>query len=120
MNSYTCLSKIEPIDCPIFDIQSKGCFSCDRYVHIDTIIKINRIEPQEVMVFKPNDELLGSVNQYELNDLCIQIKANKIKGYYIAFNGHRLDIDEHGRIITLGVIGFFDLFEEQLSKIMGF
>lgn len=119
MNNFICLNKKEPIECEIFDIQKNGCFSCDRYAHIDSVIKINRIEPQEVMVFKPNDELLGSVNQYEFNDLLIQIKNHKLKGYYVSFNGHRIDIDEHGRVITF-VKGFFDLFEEQLSKLLGF
>jgi hypothetical protein len=38
------------------------------------MIKINKIIPQTVELFNPQNESMGFVNEYEFNDIRIQIK----------------------------------------------
>ena len=33
MENFVCLNGKEPINCPIFDIQKNGCYSCNIYVN---------------------------------------------------------------------------------------
>lgn len=77
---------------------------------------VNKIKPQEVEVFNSDDKSLGFVNEYEFNDLRIQIAENNLEGYYVMFNDIKHPIDQNGRIEDWSQ-GLFDLFEIQLSKL---
>lgn len=79
-------------------------------------IKINKIEPQIVEFYDPNDNLIGTVNEYEFNDVRIQICKEKAKGYYFMFDGNRMDIDENGRCDRMSS-GFFELQMQQLTEL---
>jgi hypothetical protein len=81
------------------------------------VIHINKITPQTVEVFTPADRSMGFVNEYEFNDLRIQIKEHKLDGYYLMFNNIKHTIDKDGRVDTWSK-GFFDLHEHQLMKII--
>jgi hypothetical protein len=83
----------------------------------DQKIVINKIEPQTVELYTPDNISLGFVNEYEFNDIRIQIKQKQVDGYYCMFNGHRFNIDKNGRSKDW-VVGFFDLFDNQLDKLI--
>lgn len=83
------------------------------------MIKINRITPPTVDLFSPNGDKIGVVNEYEFNDILIQLKRNYIKGYYVMFNGERINCIEDGKI-DKQPDGFFDIIENQLGIILGF
>lgn len=62
------------------------------------MIKINRIIPQRVCLFNPDNKLMGLVNEFEFNDIRIQIKENKISGYYITYKKEKLFITDKGQL----------------------
>ena len=68
---------------------------------------VNRITPQTVELFDPQDNSLGFVNEYELGDVRIQIAKYKLSGYYVKFEGRRLRIDHFGTLEDYPN-GFFD------------
>jgi hypothetical protein len=80
------------------------------------IIYINRITPQTVEVFTPADISMGFVNEYEFNDLRVQIATYSLDGYYVWHNNEKLYIDKHGRLPDWGN-GLFDLIENQLCEL---
>jgi hypothetical protein len=62
------------------------------------MIKIKKIEPPRVYVYKDKDEFVGYLNEYEFNDLRVQIKFEKISGYYFEFNNRRIYICSDGKL----------------------
>ncbi len=80
------------------------------------VIHINKIEPQTVEVFTPKGRSMGFVNEYEFNDLRIQIATHKLDGYYVKYNDKKYYINKDGNL-PFWTSGLFDLFETQLSKI---
>lgn len=81
------------------------------------MIKVNKITPQTVELFNPQDESMGFINEYEFNDVRIQIKEQQAEGYYCMFNGERFDINKDGRSQDW-FEGFFDLLDKQMSKLL--
>lgn len=83
------------------------------------MIKINKIKPFSCRAYDPNGKYLGKLNEYEFNDLRIQIRTERAEGYYMRFNGEKIVINSQGKCRNWPH-GFYDLQEEQLSKLMGF
>lgn len=83
------------------------------------MIQINKIKPLKCKAYSPEGKYLGLLNEYEFNDLLIQIKEENISGYYSLYKKQKIDLLPSGRI-EFQPKGFFDLIEEQLSKLMGF
>lgn len=81
------------------------------------MIKINKIIPQTVELFNPQDESMGFINEYEFNDIRIQIKEQQAEGYYCMFNGKKFNIDKNGRSKDW-FKGFFDLHDNQLLELL--
>jgi predicted ATPase len=79
-------------------------------------IKVTVIKPQTVEVFDPNNKSLGFVNEYEFNDLRIQVATENISGYYVLFNGEKIQIEPSGKLFSWPV-GFFDTIEQQLATL---
>jgi hypothetical protein len=79
------------------------------------VIHINRITPQTVEVFTPADRSMGFVNEYEFNDLRVQIATNELEGYYVLHDNEKLFISSDGHLSNWGT-GMFDLMEIQISK----
>lgn len=63
------------------------------------MLKINKIIPETVNVYDPQDNLLGTVNEYEFLDLRAQIKEKQLDGYYVIHNGEKVAINKNGQII---------------------
>lgn len=80
------------------------------------MIKINKIEPQLVELFAPDDSPLGFINEYEFNDIRVQIAQQKASGYYILFNNKKIIIEPTGRLHDWPN-GMFDLQCKQFAEI---
>ncbi len=84
------------------------------YEENQEVIHINKIIPQTVELFSSKGRSLGFINEYEFNDIRIQIKRNKIEGYYIMFSDEKVVINSDGGIDNW-VDGLFDLNTKQLN-----
>lgn len=62
------------------------------------MIQINKIIPPTLQVYEPNENLIGTVNEYEFLDLRVQIKKLQLSGYYLIFNGKKVRIDRNGEL----------------------
>jgi hypothetical protein len=80
------------------------------------MIIFNKIEPQTVEVWN-KDGFFARVNQYEFNDIRIQIKNNKVEEFYIFFDNQKFYINKDGRVANWP-IGLFDLFADQLTELL--
>ena len=80
------------------------------------MIQVKRIIPQTVTVYDPLGWSLGSLNEYEFNDLRIQIAKEGIEGYYAMFNEHKIPINKYGAIHHS--IGMFDLGMKQVNELL--
>ena len=92
-------------------------------------INIRKIVPLGVKVYLAPDVFLGSINEYELNDLRTQIKEEfkgvvdkELSEYYLIYNDgevdHRVDICADG-MIHYWPNGFFDLLDLQVDTLIG-
>lgn len=80
----------------------------------------NRINQDQVPLYNPKGQLVGIIkNDLALNDVLLQIKRNKLRGYYIVWEGKDYLISETGRIPYFPN-NLFATQEEQLSELMGF
>lgn len=57
------------------------------------------IVPQTVEVLYPDDSSMGFVNEYELNEVRIQIAENKLEGYKVKYKGQIIPINKNGRLL---------------------
>lgn len=74
-------------------------------VHIRNISEIENNDTVEL--FDNNDKSLGTIlTGLVLTDVCVQIKTNCLDGYYIMYNGRKIDITSDGRIYTSGPMPF--------------
>lgn len=81
------------------------------------MIQINKIKPFKCKAYSPEGKYLGLLNEYEFNDLRIQIKEQQIFGYYMLFNNEKILIDKNGSCENWPN-GFYDLIGLQLFKIL--
>jgi predicted ATPase len=86
------------------------------------MITIKEIKERPAKVYH-NDTFIGEItDQYQLNDIRIQVGKNQIEGVYFLFdigNGviHQINLDKYGQPDTWPN-GFFDLMEYQLFEIL--
>ena len=81
------------------------------------MIKINKIPAPTVDLYSPIGHLLGTVNEYEFNDVRIQIMESQLEGYYIVdASGACFYIDKNGRLPLWPKC--FDLMSDQLTKLV--
>ena len=86
------------------------------YEENEEVIHINKIEPQTVEVFTAKGRSMGFVNEYEFNDLRVQIGTHKIMGYYVKYNDKRYYINKDGSL-SFWTSGLFDLMENQYAEL---
>jgi len=86
-------------------------------------IDITSINPEQVEVFHDDDGCLGRVNEYEFNDLRIQIMRKYKDGdvyqtpYYVLNDDKTTYIDKNGRLIGSNC-GFFRTHEQHLRELL--
>ena len=78
-----------------------------------------RINSNLFLFFKPNGELLATVNDLELYEIRFQIKNQEVEGYYIMFEGQRITILTNGQLSDWPK-GFFDKTDYYLSLLLDF
>ena len=84
---------------------------------ITTMIKINKITPQEVDLYAPDGTHLGKFNEYEFLDAKAQIKEGQEPGYYAMYNGSKIRIDRNGTQEHYP-IGMFDMMTDLYMRLM--
>jgi len=80
------------------------------------MIKVNKIVPNTVEHFTPEGESLGFLNEFENNDLRIQIAKKGAEGYYAIFEEKKIEIDNKGEF-SEWPHGMYDLTLSQFSKL---
>ncbi len=80
------------------------------------MLQVTKIEPQKVEHFNPDNVSLGYLNEYESNDLRIQVAKNKLDGYYLLFNNEKVNIQSNGKIENWP-FGLYDTIERQLAEL---
>jgi len=80
-------------------------------------IKVNKIEPQTLEHFDKDDKSLGFLNEYEHNDLRIQIAENEIEGIYLMYNDIKVRITKGATFINIPN-GVYDLSANQAVQII--
>jgi predicted ATPase len=83
------------------------------------MIKINNnLKEESCFLYGPNNVLIGEIkNYFAFNDVRIQIREQKLSGYYIDFKNERIFINQHGKL-DYWPKGLFDLFDKQLDKLL--
>ncbi len=83
------------------------------------MIKINEIKEPVCKLYDDADNLVGDINSaLQLNDVRIQIKNQKAKGYYVMWKGRTIRIDSRGNLEEWP-IGFYDNGDKQLDELIG-
>lgn len=86
------------------------------------MIKINNVVDRTVEVYY-NEQHIGTINtQYQLNDIRLQVKKQKLSGVYFHFlrpDGvvERIDCNSSGNLCRWPK-GFFDVIEKQLWNLL--
>lgn len=80
------------------------------------MIQVRIIHPQQVHLYNPEGKCIGLVNEFEFNDVRIQIAEQKLEGYYVVHNDTLYRITQYGTIANWGT-GLFDMIENQLSTL---
>lgn len=82
------------------------------------MITLNNITNKPCSLYAPDGTLVGEItNELVLNDARIQIAEKHLEGYYIIFEGQRLEIDTKG-MIDRWPKGFFDILDNQLCQLL--
>ena len=81
------------------------------------MIKLKKLELETVEVFDPNGKSLGFANYFEFTDLRIQIKEQKLNGYFIVYDNNEHLILNNGKVVDYPN-GLFNLIDEQLDKLL--
>jgi predicted ATPase len=81
------------------------------------MIEVKKIKPFKCRAYSPEGIYLGMLNDFEFNDLRIQIAKEKAIGYYMIFNKRKICITQNGRCDGWPN-GFYDTFENQLSELI--
>lgn len=79
------------------------------------MITYNKIIPQTVELWN-QDGFFARVNEWELNDIRIQIMKTNTTGFYCLFEGNGIDIKKDGSLSSWPN-GFFDTMEKQLGEL---
>lgn len=80
--------------------------------------KVKKYEVQTVEHFDINGYSLGFLNEYESADLRCQIAELKASGYYLIFNGKKIEIQSNGKIKwDYWGNGLYDTNETLLAKL---
>lgn len=81
------------------------------------MIKVNKIPTQRLEHFDTIGNSLGFLNENENLDLRCQIKENRVDGYYLIYNGHKVEIDSNGGIDHWHD-GMYDINEKLTLRIL--
>jgi len=82
------------------------------------MIQIKKIEPQIIEHFDFNGNSLGFLNEYENAYLRLCISREKVDGYYLMFEGKKVNIMSTGRFNEDDLVyGIYDTYQTLIFKI---
>ena len=81
------------------------------------MIKVNKIEMETAEFFGPDGKSLGLLNEFESNDLRLQIVQHEAIGYSVKFKDKTYTINEYG-VIENWPKGLFELGGEQCYDLL--
>lgn len=81
------------------------------------MVTVNNIRTPQVELFNPDGESMGFVNEYQLNDVRIQIINARAPGFHVVFNNERIDISGVNGDLAKWPKGMFSLMQEQFIKL---
>jgi hypothetical protein len=80
-------------------------------------LTIKKVIPETVMIWHDEYGFIGEVNEYEFNLFRIEIKKNKLNGYYVLKDENCIYINQKGQVESWE---FFKLMEETLDELTDF
>lgn len=82
------------------------------------MIKINEIVEPVSKLYDKDDKLVGEITSLlQLDDIRIQIKKEKVSGYYVIWNDQKIRIDKFGYLEDWPR-GFYDNMDKQLDELI--
>lgn len=82
------------------------------------MVTVHNIQNKPVKVYTPSDELLVETdNELVFTDIRLQIGEQRLEGYYIVFEGKKVDIEPDGSI-KKWPNGLFDIAITQMAKLI--
>jgi predicted ATPase len=82
------------------------------------MIKINEIVESVSKLYDKDDKLVGEITSLlQLDDIRIQIKKEKVSGYYVIWNNLKIRIDKFGYLEDWPR-GFYDNMDKQLDELI--
>lgn len=106
----------ESIDVQLKKIYNKNLTiedSIKLFEALNTISK-NIINPRVVLVYNPLGENMGYFNEYEFNDLLVQIKRMQIEGYYCHWDATDYPITKDGKVKNFNAFNMLDKLMDKL------
>lgn len=77
-------------------------------------LKIKKVVPETVLIYHDEYGFIGEANEYEFDLFRIDIKENKLEGYYVLKDDTQYHIDRKGVLVDWD---FFD-FKERCIEIL--
>lgn len=78
-------------------------------------LKIKKVVPETVEVWHDEYGFIGEANEYEFDLLRIDIKENKLEGYYVLKDSVQYHIDRSGVLVDWN---FFNFKEQCIEKLL--
>lgn len=94
----------------------EGGFIPDDELDNVELITLPKIKPEEVEVYYEGNSI-GFCNEYEFNELRIQIKKSKLDGYAVMHEGQLHHLRNDGHFYWNWPENLFDLLSKQLREI---
>jgi len=80
-------------------------------------VVLKMIKMPTVDLYSPDSEFLGTINEYEFYDVRVQIKKQKLDGYYVVFQEEKVKIDKNGKFYPPKQRGMFDFITRKLIEL---
>lgn len=82
-------------------------------------VKVNKIKETTAVLHDGDGKVVGTIRSHlQLNDVRLQIKKQKLNGYYIKWKKYGLLISNTGHLDEWPK-GFFDTMDDQLLELLG-
>ena len=81
------------------------------------MIQIKEVKMPTVKLYSPDKKFLGEITEYQLLDIRVQIKKEKVFGYYIEFNNRNIRLDKYGELEEYPD-GLLDTFSNYMLQLL--
>jgi predicted ATPase len=82
------------------------------------MIELKKIQQTECTLHAPDGSVIGTItDEFTLGNVRIQIAKQQLSGYYVVFQGDRIDIDSNGDL-SRWPRGFYDEIQKQFAELV--